>query len=120
MIRRPPRSTLFPYTTLFRSDVEILRPMVLDAREPHGAACDKFLETIGAAAKRDLQRGRRNVALLAGGIGAFPPVLRQHPELSDDLRQLAISRRVERESDLALAGRLGLGDVLVVGGKLRV
>src|SRR2546430_12088869 len=25
MIRRPPRSTLFPYTTLFRSDVERLR-----------------------------------------------------------------------------------------------
>src|SRR2546425_9177986 len=25
MIRRPPRSTLFPYTTLFRSDVEIDR-----------------------------------------------------------------------------------------------
>src|SRR2546425_2342572 len=25
MIRRPPRSTLFPYTTLFRSQVEILR-----------------------------------------------------------------------------------------------
>src|SRR3712207_8645875 len=23
MIRRPPRSTLFPYTTLFRSDVEV-------------------------------------------------------------------------------------------------
>src|SRR3972149_8665008 len=25
MIRRPPRSTLFPYTTLFRSDRDILR-----------------------------------------------------------------------------------------------
>src|SRR2546430_13061188 len=25
MIRRPPRSTLFPYTTLFRSDVDDLR-----------------------------------------------------------------------------------------------
>src|SRR5258708_24871597 len=25
MIRRPPRSTLFPYTTLFRSDLETLR-----------------------------------------------------------------------------------------------
>src|SRR3712207_8474229 len=25
MIRRPPRSTLFPYTTLFRSDPEALR-----------------------------------------------------------------------------------------------
>src|SRR5438270_1624041 len=26
MIRRPPRSTLFPYTTLFRSDVESADP----------------------------------------------------------------------------------------------
>src|SRR5271167_5192115 len=26
MIRRPPRSTLFPYTTLFRSDQRQLRP----------------------------------------------------------------------------------------------
>src|SRR5256884_9334897 len=26
MIRRPPRSTLFPYTTLFRSSVEIVPP----------------------------------------------------------------------------------------------
>src|SRR5258708_28700322 len=26
MIRRPPRSTLFPYTTLFRSDSALLRP----------------------------------------------------------------------------------------------
>src|SRR3712207_7222063 len=25
MIRRPPRSTLFPYTTLFRSDIPVLR-----------------------------------------------------------------------------------------------
>src|SRR3712207_7949232 len=27
MIRRPPRSTLFPYTTLFRSFVSVLRPL---------------------------------------------------------------------------------------------
>src|SRR3712207_7615467 len=26
MIRRPPRSTLFPYTTLFRSDLDLLAP----------------------------------------------------------------------------------------------
>src|SRR5689334_23707546 len=26
MIRRPPRSTLFPYTTLFRSDVRVVAP----------------------------------------------------------------------------------------------
>src|SRR3712207_7297507 len=38
MIRRPPRSTLFPYTTLFRSDRDVglgQRPAFLD-REPVG------------------------------------------------------------------------------------
>src|SRR3712207_8705352 len=30
MIRRPPRSTLFPYTTLFRSDVEHLDVQPVD------------------------------------------------------------------------------------------
>src|SRR5256885_17011536 len=42
MIRRPPRSTLFPYTTLFRSiDGELLlraetRPVALDDPRPQG------------------------------------------------------------------------------------
>src|SRR5258708_8163759 len=31
MIRRPPRSTLFPYTTLFRSDDELFSASVSDA-----------------------------------------------------------------------------------------
>src|ERR1035441_8831427 len=31
MIRRPPRSTLFPYTTLFRSHFESMRPRPLHA-----------------------------------------------------------------------------------------
>src|SRR2546426_7877164 len=35
MIRRPPRSTLFPYTTLFRSPrARLRRGRVPDAREP--------------------------------------------------------------------------------------
>src|SRR2546430_17197235 len=33
MIRRPPRSTLFPYTTLFRSLVKIHGPASIFARE---------------------------------------------------------------------------------------
>src|SRR3712207_8580284 len=36
MIRRPPRSTLFPYTTLFRSSPVIPRPYPLTARNDHG------------------------------------------------------------------------------------
>src|SRR5438876_7785980 len=33
MIRRPPRSTLFPYTTLFRSSSRIVSPTVDSLRE---------------------------------------------------------------------------------------
>src|SRR2546430_10364662 len=38
MIRRPPRSTLFPYTTLFRSDVHEVphRPPVVVDEDPGG------------------------------------------------------------------------------------
>jgi len=31
MIRRPPRSTLFPYTTLFRSQQQAILDVALDA-----------------------------------------------------------------------------------------
>src|SRR5256885_3799116 len=31
MIRRPPRSTLFPYTTLFRSSIDPAKPLLLHA-----------------------------------------------------------------------------------------
>src|SRR2546430_3311831 len=34
MIRRPPRSTLFPYTTLFRSPYPRARPGAADQAEP--------------------------------------------------------------------------------------
>src|SRR3989442_6382591 len=36
MIRRPPRSTLFPYTTLFRSSI-VVGPPVLPGPAPPGA-----------------------------------------------------------------------------------
>src|SRR5439155_15007033 len=40
MIRHPPRSTLFPYTTLFRSDFDFLRwkPTVYAARQAYEQA----------------------------------------------------------------------------------
>src|SRR2546425_8961178 len=42
MIRRPPRSTLFPYTTLFRSLVQALATLVsADGNDP---AIDGFLD----------------------------------------------------------------------------
>src|SRR2546422_6863181 len=63
MIRRPPRSTLFPYTTLFRSQrraaVEVKVPEVL--RGPDGAlGYDKLLEVVERAMKGDRKSTRLN------------------------------------------------------------
>src|SRR5256885_15834720 len=38
MIRRPPRSTLFPYTTLFRSEAAPVDPCLNQALDQHGDA----------------------------------------------------------------------------------
>src|SRR5947207_15456022 len=51
MIRRPPRSTLFPYTTLFRSVWEIkfdsaVRPMAFEAN-PDGSTSRIFVQLTG-------------------------------------------------------------------------
>src|SRR2546425_8698317 len=57
MIRRPPRSTLFPYTTLFRSLARVARPAARspapDARRARVSARD------GAAASRSAPPPRR-------------------------------------------------------------
>src|SRR3712207_7639983 len=42
MIRRPPRSTLFPYTTLFRSALRSRSPV---ARSPTAATCHRGTST---------------------------------------------------------------------------
>src|SRR3712207_8228417 len=48
MIRRPPRSTLFPYTTLFRSD--LLRPHDLEeAVVEHGPGREAEHRAVGGA-----------------------------------------------------------------------
>src|SRR3712207_8960272 len=45
MMRRPPRSTLFPYTTLFRSDVELS-----DLRKELGEALGNLFSATGQIA----------------------------------------------------------------------
>src|SRR3712207_8852695 len=56
MIRRPPRSTLFPYTTLFRSLV------LLDVDDPHRVAS----EHPEVAIKMEIDRGRLDTAFIQG------------------------------------------------------
>src|SRR3712207_6957180 len=58
MIRRPPRSTLFPYTTLFRSRIVVLG-LLGDEREAEARA-----RPVGA-----LDAGERGEDALAVGLG---------------------------------------------------
>src|SRR5260221_2503811 len=50
MIRRPPRSTLFPYTTLFRSLFSAIPGVAHTIIKP-GFFADDYLVTIGASAQ---------------------------------------------------------------------
>src|SRR2546422_1943459 len=49
MIRRPPRSTLFPYTTLFRSQIGIRNSRVFVQQEQRRRRAGRVRETSGDA-----------------------------------------------------------------------
>src|SRR3712207_7936519 len=68
MIRRPPRSTLFPYTTLFRSGADLIRLLV---RDDIGAGRIAIVVVLGG----DVEDHGREVAATIGhrraeGVGA--------------------------------------------------
>src|SRR3712207_8442169 len=60
MIRRPPRSTLFPYTTLFRSDDEEERPA---EEEPGGRVVGLAQENVLPAGARTSSPDRKSTRL---------------------------------------------------------
>src|SRR2546427_5167557 len=77
MIRRPPRSTLFPYTTLFRSlDLETLGAQVLGEAPP-------FLHRSGYGAV-ELRGGRMEHGLAHGGRGR----VREHERSEEHTSEL--------------------------------
>src|SRR3712207_7652929 len=85
MIRRPPRSTLFPYTTLFRSAARSDDPR----RRTSG--------TTGGTASRPAPRGSRGVPTPAGRQPLLPdprPVRRRSEEHTSELqsRQYLVCR----------------------------
>src|SRR3712207_7759060 len=64
MIRRPPRSTLFPYTTLFRSDLEGAGDR-LAAHDPEQARHEEAGRQAGQA---EQQGGEADIAEVAGDV----------------------------------------------------
>src|SRR6267154_4790571 len=67
MIRRPPRSTLFPYTTLFRSDADATRAL---EQQPFHLRVGRDRE-VGALARLgvEIAHRRRHAPLVGVGVG---------------------------------------------------
>src|SRR3712207_8718007 len=61
MIRRPPRSTLFPYTTLFRSLAELTDR----ANRARTEAARNLADKIASNAARQSAHAQRSIAILA-------------------------------------------------------
>src|SRR2546427_781527 len=68
MIRRPPRSTLFPYTTLFRSQVQLLAEG-LGAAAADAAVRDRRLALMFACAHPAIEVGIRAPLMLQAVLG---------------------------------------------------
>src|SRR3712207_9159881 len=91
MIRRPPRSTLFPYTTLFRSRVGVGQPRVDDLLDV--AALDRVLVVVdhldlgalkaGGQPLRDVRRHDQRAQRLA--VADLPDGLRARDRKSTRL-----------------------------------
>src|SRR2546427_3150243 len=86
MIRRPPRSTLFPYTTLFRSSAKaVLGPQMKSVGEAM-AIGRTFREALGKAI-RSLETGRAGfdlpmVGLSSGGDRKSTRLNSSHSQIS--------------------------------------
>src|SRR3712207_9481482 len=94
MIRRPPRSTLFPYTTLFRSayEAELLLVQVLPAK-------DAVPEVALGLAGEEL---RRFAEELAGARG------RARVTVGDDPAQAILDAIEEERVDVIVVGNMGM------------
>src|SRR2546430_15170446 len=93
MIRRPPRSTLFPYTTLFRS----ARLMAMDELDRVFHRDDVTLQLFVDLVDH---RGQRRAFPRARGAGDEREAAGPVGELRDDLRQAQLLERLHAERNL--------------------
>src|SRR3712207_8656001 len=85
MIRRPPRSTLFPYTTLFRSDPE-------DAKGQEAQQIDE-------EPRREAEQRHRQVPFAVDRLGRRGPEL-EHEEGHADGEEAAAQRQDRKSTRL--------------------
>src|SRR5687767_15339094 len=89
MIRRPPRSTLFPYTTLFRSVAQHQQGAARDGRRLHGGA--------GRRIGRRLDGRVHRAGRVVGGIGAAGDRSEEHTSELQSLAYLVCRLLLEKK-----------------------
>src|SRR5438067_10067568 len=100
MIRRPPRSTLFPYTTLFRS---VLDRQVDRDRDPRHADADRrHLDAVGI---RDRKSTRLNSSHVSISYAVFCLKKKNTYFTQGDLRELSLGGTVTNNGRALIAGR---------------
>src|SRR5256885_15582040 len=100
MIRRPPRSTLFPYTTLFRSQILLLRFRLrhlrrwLEIPPQRDADREPRLERLGGELDRVLAVGGADRLLLRRGVEIEDRTGRQRLARVEPVRVRVLAQRV--------------------------
>src|SRR2546427_12712591 len=100
MIRRPPRSTLFPYTTLFRSKGQGVQVSVLGDR---GRLTGGALEAVERI-ERETRSGRRLALNLCISYSSRAELARAARLLAEEV--LRGTRRLEEVDEAGVAERL--------------
>src|SRR3712207_8153605 len=75
MIRRPPRSTLFPYTTLFRSNARALASAGVTALAMEAIPRTTRAQSMDALSSQATVAGYRAVLIASQYLGRFYPML---------------------------------------------
>src|SRR5258708_24601946 len=95
MIRRPPRSTLFPYTTLFRSDLKFPKggpspeERVVSAKSTNGALHEVLEET---ERQQILRAVKQSNWIVSGPNGAAARLGMKRSTLQKRMHKLGIAR----------------------------
>src|SRR3982751_1161372 len=103
MIRRPPRSTLFPYTTLFRSLQDSLAPFPFEVargivEDELGVRLSRVYDEFGETPIAAASLGQVHAAVLRGGRPVVVKVQRPgiRKQVFDDLEVLeSLAERLE-------------------------
>src|SRR5256885_6471620 len=102
MIRRPPRSTLFPYTTLFRSHPDASEAAVIDAaRRAHALEFIEGLEDWHGRTAFDAHRSEEHTSELQSPCNLVCRLLLEKKNVAYRHHLLAIGPRARRAVDPA-------------------